>query len=407
MKVLILHNKYRQPGGEDQVARAEIRLLCERGVDVYEYEVDNETVSPLASAWSRDSYEKVREVCRRFRPDIAHVHNFWLKLTPSVHAACRESGAATVQTLHNFRLLCTNGLFLRNSEVCEDCLGKSPWRGVVRRCYRDSFAASAGVARMIVLNRRRGTWDRDVDAFIVLSHAARERFEAAGFAPERLYLKANFCEDPGEMETPPSGSDMVLCAGRLSPEKGINVLLDAWKGQSGRLLIAGDGPERAPLERQARGLRGVTFFGRVDADAMGKLYGKARVVALPSICFEQFPRGVVEGFSYGRPLLVSAIGGLGELVEHDRTGLKFPAKDAGLMAVELRRLLADNALVDRLGHAARAEYLSKYTAQANFNSLLRIYEAAREHRSHEHRVPHGPAVPRVPSPVEFEKSIPR
>jgi glycosyltransferase involved in cell wall biosynthesis len=392
MKVLILHNRYRQPGGEDQVARAEIRMLCAQGVDVYEYEVDNETVSPLESAWSRDSYEKVRDVCRRFRPDVAHVHNFWLKLTPSVHAACRESGAATVQTLHNFRLLCANGLFLRNSEVCEDCLGKSPWRGVLRRCYRDSFAASAGVARMIVLNRRRGTWDRDVDAFIVLSQAARERFEIAGFAPERLFLKANFCEDPGEMEDPPSASNMVLCAGRLSAEKGMNVLLQAWKGQVGRLVIAGDGPERAALERQASELDGVTFLGRVDAAAMSKLYRSARVVALPSICFEQFPRGVVESFAHGRPLVASDIGGLGELVEHDLTGRKFAVKDAGAMAAELRNLLTDPELADRLGRAARAAYLEKYTAQANFASLLRIYEAACEHRRGAHRLQPSEAV---------------
>src|SRR5437764_3103660 len=116
MRVLILHNRYRQPGGEDQVAMAEARMLREHGVDVHMYAVDNEVVSPLQSAWSRDSYETVRAVCQRFRPDIAHVHNFWLKLTPSVHAACRESGAATVQTLHNFRLLCANALFLRGSK---------------------------------------------------------------------------------------------------------------------------------------------------------------------------------------------------------------------------------------------------------------------------------------------------
>jgi glycosyltransferase involved in cell wall biosynthesis len=303
MKVLILHNRYRQPGGEDQVARAEIRMLCQYGVDVSEYEVDNERVSPLDSAWSRDSYEKVGKLCRSFRPDIAHVHNFWLKLTPSVHAACRESGAATVQTLHNFRLLCTNGLFLRDAQVCEDCLGKMPWRGVARRCYRDSFAASAGVARMIVLNRRRGTWDRDVDAFIVLSHAARERFQTAGFPPECLFLKANFCDDPGEMESPPSASDMVLCAGRLSAEKGINILLEAWKGQVGRLVIAGDGPERAALERQARGLEGVTFLGRVDGAAMDRLYRSA----CRGVAFHLF-RAVPTGRSGGFLLRTSAAG---------------------------------------------------------------------------------------------------
>jgi glycosyltransferase involved in cell wall biosynthesis len=378
MKVLILHNRYRQPGGEDQVACAETQLLRERGVDVLEYAVDNDTVSPLATVWSRDSYRKVQEVCRHFRPDVAHVHNFWLKLTPSVHAACRESGAATVQTLHNFRLLCTNALFLRGSEVCEDCLGKTPWRGVMRRCYRDSFAASAGVAGMIVLNRRRGTWDRDVDAFIVLSEASRARFLAAGFSADRLFLKPNFVEDPGEPASLPSASDMVLCAGRMSPEKGFHVLLDAWKGQQGRLILAGDGPERPALEARARalGLDGVTFAGRVNQAEMARLYRQARAVALPSICFEQFPRGVVEAYAHARPIVASDIGGLGELVAHDRTGRKFAVKDSRAMAGQLRSVLGDGVLANRLGAAARVEYLSKYTAEINFRRLLAIYEAA-------------------------------
>ena len=124
MRVLILHNRYRQPGGEDEVVRAELRMLREHGVDVLEHQVENGRAgirSALSSAWSSASYQNVRDLCRKFQPHVTHMHNFWFELTPSVHAACRESGAATVQTLHNFRLLCVNALFLRNGEVCEDC----------------------------------------------------------------------------------------------------------------------------------------------------------------------------------------------------------------------------------------------------------------------------------------------
>ena len=383
MRVLVLHNRYRQPGGEDEVARAEIHLLREHGVEVLAYEVDNDEFGPrtaLDSAWSQRSYDEVLRTAREFRPDVAHVHNFWLKLTPAVHAACRAAGAATVQTLHNFRLLCVNALFLRDGQVCEDCLGRSPWRGVVRRCYRDSFVASAAVGRMIQVNRRRGTWERDVDACIVLSQAARARFQAAGFDPGKLFLKPNFCEDPGEPPAAPSGSGTVLCAGRLSEEKGIEFLIDAWRigglGRYGNLVIAGDGPLRADLERRAAGIAGVRFLGRVDSSAMSDLYRGARAVALPSICFEQFPRAVVEAFAHGRPVVASDIGGLGELVTHDRSGRKFAPKDASMLARELEALLRDHALADRLGRAARAEYLDRYTAAANFARLMEIYAAA-------------------------------
>src|SRR5439155_5507214 len=214
MRVLMLHNRYRQQGGEDVVAQAEARLLRARGVEVRELTLDND-VTPdhllqetfrmaRNSAWSKSSYEYVRNVCEEFRPDVAHVHNFWMRLSPSVHVACRSAGVPTVQTLHNFRLLCTNGQFNRSGFTCEDCLGKIPWRGIVRRCYRESFVASAAVARMIVSNRIRGTWDSYVDAFVALSQHSRSRFVAGGLPAERMFVKPNFIEDPGPACSAPS-----------------------------------------------------------------------------------------------------------------------------------------------------------------------------------------------------------
>src|SRR5262245_57254088 len=165
MRVLLLHNRYRQHGGEDAVVMSEARMLRQMGVDVAESTFTND-VEPkhsfrgtlrlgLRSSWSWDSYRRVKQLCDDFRPDVAHTHNFWMEMSPSVHRACRESGAATVQTLHNFRLLCSNALLKRKGAVCEDCVRKLPWRGVVRRCYRDSLFASLAVSRMIVANRVR------------------------------------------------------------------------------------------------------------------------------------------------------------------------------------------------------------------------------------------------------------
>ncbi len=185
MRVLILHNRYRQYGGEDAVAEAETDLLRSRGVEVLRLDAHNEADPrvdlkgalrlALNSHWSSESYRGVREICRKFRPDVAHVHNFWMRLSPAVHAAFRDTGLPTVQTLHNFRLFCTNAQFQRSGHQCEDCLGRVPWRGVVRRCYRHSFLASAAVARMIITNRARGTWQEQVNAFIALSAAVVHR----------------------------------------------------------------------------------------------------------------------------------------------------------------------------------------------------------------------------------------
>jgi hypothetical protein len=224
MRVLLLHNRYRQLGGEDAVVESEINLLRSRGVEVLHLDAHNEIDSrvelqgafglALNSHWSRESYEGVRKICREFRPDVAHAHNLWMRLTPAVHAACRDEGVATVQTLHNFRLFCTNAQFQRDGHSCEDCLGRSPWRGVIRRCYRNSFIASAAVARMITTNRVRKTWDERVNAFIALSHHARKLYIAGGIPASRIHIKANFVEDRGASRTIPSRSREFVFVGR-------------------------------------------------------------------------------------------------------------------------------------------------------------------------------------------------
>ena len=198
VRVLMLHNRYRQPGGEDLSASAEVDNLRAHGIEVIDQQFDNE-VPPgsgvagslrlaLGSAWSRRSHQEVSRLCEQHSPDVAHVQNFWMKLSPSVHDACHRAGVPTVQALRNFRLLCTNALFLRQARVCEDCLGKLPWRGVVHRCYRDSAVASAAVSQMIWFNRRRGTWERDVDAFIASTEHSRSKF-IAGRLPAGAHLR--------------------------------------------------------------------------------------------------------------------------------------------------------------------------------------------------------------------------
>src|SRR5579884_1203861 len=235
VRVLVLHNRYRQHGGEDAVATSEVALLQKNGIHVRFLETNNDTGDgedlrgavrlALDSSWSRQQYERLRAVCREFRPDIAHVHNFWLRFTPAVHAACHSQNVPTVQTLHNFRLFCVNAQLQRNGHKCEDCLGRSPWRGVLLRCYRESFVASALAARMIAVNRARGTWSRQVNCFIALSEHSRRLYLAGGIPPSKLRVKPNFVEDRGTPSKLPSSSTSFLFVGRLSTEKGVSSLL--------------------------------------------------------------------------------------------------------------------------------------------------------------------------------------
>jgi glycosyltransferase involved in cell wall biosynthesis len=393
MRILIVHNSYRLSGGEDTAVRAELALLRGAGIEALEHVVSNEVEGPFRiigsarllanAAWSRSSAEAVRELCARFRPDVVHVHNFWMRLTPSIHEAACATGAAVTQTLHNFRLLCLNGSLMRDGAQCHDCVGRAPWRGVARRCYRDSAIASAALARMISRGRRRGVWRKCVHAFIAPSEYARERFIAGGLPADRVHVKPNFSAAAAETGIRPSESQTVLFAGRLSREKGVDVLLRAWAMAAQpewRLVIAGDGPQRSYLEDLAASMRNgsgpVQFTGTQQPPEIRALMARARLLVLPSIAPETFGISVIEAFAAGRPAIVTNVGGQRELVCNGRNGFRVAPGDAAELAHTIESCFASGRMVDRMGAEAREVWAGKYTPRKNLDALLRIYETA-------------------------------
>jgi glycosyltransferase involved in cell wall biosynthesis len=392
MKVLVLHNKYRHSGGEDAVVDSEVRLLRSHGIDVHEEQFTNDSASlseavklGLNSTWADSSYRMVKRLCFELRPDVVHVHNFWMRLSPSVYQASSEAGVPAVQTLHNFRLLCVRADFLRAGKPCTDCLHGSPWRGVAHRCYRDSFVASAAVARMIATHRKLQTWDRHVNAFVALSAHSKSKFVAGGMDPSKIFVKTNFLEDVGgQVADPPSASETIVFAGRLSPEKGLDVLLKSWsiasRQRRSQLLIIGDGPLHRELQEQAKSLDlppdSVCFAGAQPYERVIQEISRARAVVLPSLCFENCPRGVLEAFCCGRPVIASRIGALDEFVREFETGLKFETGNEQQLAAALSTILSEPDLADRLGREARLEYQLHYTPAKNFSMLAKIYEFA-------------------------------
>lgn len=340
------------------------------------------------SSWSHRWRQRVAGICDEWKPDVAHVHNFWMEISPSVHAGCGDAGVATVQTLHNYRLLCVNALLLRDGAPCTDCIGHAPWKGITRRCYHESFVASALVTRMIMSNRRRGTWQNHVDAFIALSEHERSVFITSGCLPEDVvHVKSNFLHDPGTPQNPPSDSTTAVFIGRLSAEKGAAWLIDAWKrslGQHGaRLLIIGDGADGQALRRLAADGGADTrieFAGLCEPAAVLDHLRNARFCVVPSICPEPFGRAAIEAFACGRPVVASDVGGLGEIVEHGRTGFKISLTETNAFREAIERLATDARLVDTMGQAARSTYLSRFTPEINLGLLLDIYRSAIERR---------------------------
>ena len=384
MCILVAHTHYQQPGGEDGVFTAEAALLRERGHEVLALTFHNQELDcmppwrqGLVTLWNQEAYQRVREAIRQHRPDLVHVHNTFPLASPAVIHAAKAEGVPVVMTLHNYRLLCVNALFFREGRVCEDCLGRLPWRGVVHGCYRDSRLASLGVASMLALHRALGTWNL-VDRFIALTEFARQKFVEGGLPAEKIVVKPNFVHpDPGPGE---GRGGYALFVGRLSPEKGVRTLLRAWGLLGGRvpLKVVGDGPLAGEVREAARRLPGVEWLGRKSPEEVYALMGEAAFLVFPSEWYEGFPRVLAEALAKGLPILATALGSQASIVADGRTGLHFRPGDPEDLAAKVEWLLLHPEELRRMRREARAEYEAKYTAERNYQLLMEIYGQALE-----------------------------
>jgi glycosyltransferase involved in cell wall biosynthesis len=386
LRVVVVHNRYRSanPSGENLVVEQEAQLLRAAGHRVVPYERASDDIAagslarralvPARVVWSPEDRKRLTGLLDRVRPDVVHLHNTFPLISPSVIEACRGHGVPVVATLHNFRLMCANAQLLRDGRPCDVCVGRVPWRGVLHRCYRDSAAATIPVAAGIQVHRSRQTWTGGVTTFIALSEFVRRQYIAGGFPGDRIRIKPNFVPRPGQPRT--GAGDHFLYLGRLSSEKGVEVLLDAWAPALGELLIVGDGPARPELqERAARHGASVRFLGSQPHERCMELLRAARALVVASRAHETFGLVVVEAYAHGVPAVAPASGTFPELIGAGRTGLLFSPGDPD----DLRRRLL--ALLDpeqslRMGAGARRRYEADYTPERNLSALVAIYHEA-------------------------------
>jgi len=407
MKILLVHNYYQQPGGEDVVYEQERQLLESHGHQVVTYERKNsELLSysavqrlllPAKTMWARDAYREILDLIRRERPRIAHVHNTFVQISPSVFAACRDAEVPVVQTLHNFRLMCPGGNLFREGKVCEDCMESGLLQSVRHACYRDSFAATATTALMLAVHRTARTWSESVTGYIALTEFSKRKFVAAGLPREKIHVKPNFmAPDPGPKE---GLGNCAVYVGRLSPEKGVRTLLHAWRQlrTSIPLQIIGDGPLRRELARMVAecNISNVVFTGRLSSEETRSRIRSARLLVLPSECYENFPMAVVEAFSCGTPVVCSRHGAMQEIVNDHRTGLHFSPGQPDELARALEWAWSNPQQIRAMGVAARRDYEQKYTAEQNYRALMAIYQQVLGLPSGERRL----TIPENPSPI--------
>jgi glycosyltransferase involved in cell wall biosynthesis len=384
MKVLSVHNSYQKPGGEDQVFAQEADLLRSHGHQVLQYHAINSQIkgeNPLLvfgnTIWNQQQFCELVALLQRERPEIVHVHNTFSAISPAVYYAAKQERIPVVQTLHNYRMLCPAGTLFRNGHLCEACVGKRlPWPGLVHGCYRNSWLATAASGAMLATHNYMQTWSKAVSAYIALSDSSRDKFIQAGFPADKILVKPNFLEtDPGVGD---GSGKYAFFVGRLTPEKGISTLLEAWRkmGSKFPLQIAGDGPLASEVERASRDMEAVTWLKWLPrAEVWGKMKN-ASVLIVPSTWYEPFGLNLVEAFATGLPVIASDLGSMSTIVEHKRTGLHFLAGNTNSLVKAVEWWLGHPNEATLMRGQARLEYETKYTAERNYGQMMSIYQLA-------------------------------
>jgi glycosyltransferase involved in cell wall biosynthesis len=390
VKVVVAHNRYREalPSGENAVVEQEMAQLAAAGVGVVPLLRSSDEIAalspagkallPLSPIYAPRAQRDLAALIVEHRPDVVHLHNPYPLLSPWVVRTAHRHGVPVVQTVHNYRQVCSSGLYFRDGHVCHDCRGRFVGvPAVVHRCYRDSRAQSALMATTLAVHRP--TW-RSVDRYIALTSAIADHLRDYGIPDDRIVVKPNAIADPGP---PPAGpGDGFLFVGRLSAEKGLGLLLDAWRshpdGALGPLRILGDGEQRPLAEAAAAARTDVEYLGTADRTGVFAAMRAAAVIVVPSTWHEPLPTVVIEAMASGRPVLATEVGGLpylvgAELPADERAGWVVPAEPGALAAA----LPAARTGAAGRAKAARARYERTFHPDVVTRRLIEVYAGLR------------------------------
>jgi glycosyltransferase involved in cell wall biosynthesis len=387
MDIALLHNFYRQIGGEYQVFLNERDLLSQKN-KVQTLTTNNKISNYkllckflFGSHWSSRSYHRIKKFLKNNDVGVIHVHNFFPLLSPSVFWGAKELGIATVHTLHNYRLIHPGATLMANGEVDERSIKGSAYECIKDKVYHDSYLQTAVVAHMIEYHRKKRTWNDKVDRFIALTDFARNKFIEAGLPAHKVSVKPNFIEDPYNIfpalkrKNNPEG---FLFIGRISEEKGISDLIACWKeyDMDVPLYIIGDGPLEGKLKKKTETHNNVIWVGRLKKEKVYKWLSKVKALILPSICFETFGMALIESLAIGTPVITSNIGSQQSIIKDGKTGLHFEVSNLRDLKEKVDIINNNVDLVYELGKNARTDYLENYTPKKNYEMLMNIYQEA-------------------------------
>ncbi|SEK31432.1 glycosyltransferase family 4 protein [Parapedobacter koreensis] len=381
MRILIIHNHYQDPGGEDVVFEQERSLLASTET-VSSITFDNRkgwqgVWQTLWSPWNIWAARRIRQAIRQHQPDVVHIHNLHYAIGPIAIRAAKRMGIPVVMTLHNYRLLCPSATLFYNGKLFTASIrAQYPWRAVRLGVHSHSMFKTFWLATTTWLHKKIGTWQL-VDRYIALTDFARQLFvdSSLGIPAEKFMVKPNFVADVHQATQP--REKHMLFIGRLTEEKGISVLLEAFKGTDFQLRIAGNGPLRDKIRDTAGKHANITYLGALGRAAIDSQLASCTALVFPSIWYEGMPITLLEAFATGTPVIASDLGAMQSMVYEGQNGVSFPVGDAQALRQKMGQWLAmDDASRQRIGNGARLTYEQLYTAKRNKTLLLDIYRSA-------------------------------
>lgn len=385
-KVLIVHNYYQIPGGEDTVVANEKQLLEEHGHKVILYTRHNSELNeitkmqkillPFSTVFNLRTYREVKKIIKEEQIDVVHVHNTLNLISPSVYYAAFSEKLPVVQTVHNFRFLCPGATFFRDGHLCEECLSKGLICAIKNSCYRGSRLQTMACVVSTWIHRILGTYGRL--NYICLTDFNKEKLlNLKQIQKNRVFIKPNFVEPAEKIVTYKERKNQFIYVGRLEEIKGIDVLLRAWsflEKDAPKLLLCGKGP----LEKWAQTyineqrLETVQMLGYVPNEQVRELISQSKALILPTQVYEGFPMTIAESYACGTPVIGSDLGNTGSLIEHGKNGLKFKHTSPESLAEAIEKMInTPFELNDEMVH--------RYSREDNYKQLRNIYEACSNH----------------------------
>lgn len=383
-KVLMVHNFYQIGGGEHTVFKNEVDLLRQHGHEVIEYTRNNNELKqnklklvllPFTTIWSWKTYNDIRRIIKDNHINIVHCHNTFPLISPSVYYAARSMKVPVIQTIHNFRLLCPNGSFFCDGEICEKCNETGSFRSALQNnCYRNSKIQTLVLVAMLKFHRWIGTYQKI--SYIFLTKFNREKFsKLIDVNSEQVFIKPNFVKESNCFVNAVENKTFVY-AGRLEVNKGILSLIEMWKTlpEDFVLHIFGSGTMEEHIKKEIKENKNISFFGFKSQKEVFEDYRNAVAVIIPSECYETFGMGIPECFSMKLPVICTDIGNPGEMVKESKGGLVYPIGDISKFQVvvkkmiEMRQVYSENAY---------QYYLNNLTDEKNYKELVEIYDKSR------------------------------